>query len=61
MQQGGQAVEDLMQAILLRIQEELEQQATNFLENLLSGCPGSGTLLSLVTIVTVRRRFRVRR
>jgi hypothetical protein len=55
-QQGGQAVEDLMRDILQRIQEELEQQAASFLEELLAGCTGPGAALGLVALVFLRRR-----
>lgn len=55
-QQGNQAIEDLMRDILQQIQEALEQQASNFLDELLSGCTGSSAMLGLAAVVIYRRR-----
>lgn len=55
-QQGNQAIDDLMRDILQQIQNELEQQATNFLDELLAGCSGPGALLSLAAFFILRRR-----
>ncbi|MCB0256953.1 MAG: hypothetical protein KDI55_24810 [Anaerolineae bacterium] len=57
-QQGNQAIEDLMRDILQQIQEALEQQASNFLDELLSGCTGSSALLGLTAATILLRRRR---
>lgn len=58
-QQGNQAIDDLMRDILQQIQEALEQQASNFLEELLSGCTGSISLAGFaIAVVIFGRRAR---
>jgi hypothetical protein len=58
-QQGDQAIDDLMRDILQQIQEALEQQASNFLEKLLSGCTGSISLAGFaIAAVFFGRRAR---
>lgn len=58
--QGEQAVEELMQQIWETIQAEIERQARSFLEKLLEGCLGPGTMLGLVLALVWRRSHRLR-
>lgn len=58
-EQGSQAIDDLTRDILQQIQEALEQQASNFLEELLSGCTGSSALAGFaIAVVIFGRRAR---
>ena len=57
--QGEQAVDDLMQRIWVDIQRELEQQAQNFVEKLLSQCTGATAMLGAALAVAYTRRRRL--
>lgn len=58
--QGEQAAEDFMQRIWAEIQKEIEKQATNFFQNLISQCFGPTAMLGLAMAFVYRRSSRSR-